>query len=840
MSRKSRRSRSASGVSHGAHQREGEAVPAWLRYRPLIAGLWVLVFCTLFFIQDLPNNGGLSRLRVWQEVPFHLMNLIDPLPDQGGGAPSGFVFLSQRVVPLVVAALVLAAALGWGRIGWRLLRPDVEVSPLEKFLLAAGIGLSWLSLVTLGLGLAGLLTRWVFAPFAAAGLLAEMVWWRRKQSADRAERATARQGEPDDSATVSGSGLIRLCQVLIVPFVMAMVLGSLLPSTDFDVKEYHLQGPKEWYLDGQITFLPHNVYTSFPFLTEMLTLLAMVLTGDWFVGALAGKAVLMTFGLLSAGVVFAACRRWHSELAGWLAATVLLTTPWTYRISTIAYAEGGLSFFVVIGLFAVILLFERGGTESGETAPRCRLAGLIGVFAGSAMACKYTGLVQAVAPLGIATVLLPWWRGRQETSAGPVDGEAELAPPETSTETSASGPDVESGTQAEPESPAKQMGMLTLAFSLGVAIAIGPWLLKNLVQTGNPVYPLAWSIFGGRDWDDAVNARWKDAHSPDDYNLAGIPGWAFDVAAVNDWLSPLLYAFAPLALLVLPFSRRVIGLWVFAAYLFLTWWALTHRLDRFWVPMLPVIAWLAGMGAAWFLPRRGRTGEVATEADPDSPSPYAAQWKVLLAIVLIAAGLFNLTMVTSGASGYNAYLVDLAYARRWVSEFTTPDIAAVNRSMDEGQFEQRPRVLSVGEAAVFDARFPIVYNTVFDESIFEQWAAVADDTDDSAERAMRPPAEVQKILREKGITHVMINWQEILRYRRPGSYGYAEFIRPEHFRRLVETGVLAPTGMVSYRDWENVSEADRRVIEAQGWVPDLTPEISGRRMLVDWHVFRVR
>ena len=32
--------------------------------------------------------------------------------------------------------------------------------------------------------------------------------------------------------------------------------------------------------------------------------------------------------------------------AGWLGAFIHLSTPWTYRISIIAYAEGGLSFYL--------------------------------------------------------------------------------------------------------------------------------------------------------------------------------------------------------------------------------------------------------------------------------------------------------------------------------------------------------------------------------------------------------------------------------------------------------------------------------------------------------------
>jgi hypothetical protein len=57
----------------------------------------------------------------------------------------------------------------------------------------------------------------------------------------------------------------------VTPFLLLMLFGAMTPSIDFDVKEYHLQGPKEFFQAGRIGFLEHNVYTSFPFLTEMLS-----------------------------------------------------------------------------------------------------------------------------------------------------------------------------------------------------------------------------------------------------------------------------------------------------------------------------------------------------------------------------------------------------------------------------------------------------------------------------------------------------------------------------------------------------------------------------------------
>ena len=57
----------------------------------------------------------------------------------------------------------------------------------------------------------------------------------------------------------------------------------------------------------------------------------------------------------------------------------------------------------------------------------------------------------------------------------------------------------------------------------------------------------------------------------------------------------------------------MLALWLFVTYLFLTWWFLTHRLDRFWLPMLPALAILAGAGADWIRTRG---------------------WSILLAIVM--------------------------------------------------------------------------------------------------------------------------------------------------------------------------------------------------------------
>ena len=84
------------------------------------------------------------------------------------------------------------------------------------------------------------------------------------------------------------------------------------------------------------------------------------------------------------------------------------------------------------------------------------------------------------------------------------------------------------------------------------------------------------------------------------------------------------------------------------------------------------------------------------------------------------------------------------------------------------------RILLVGDAQPFDLQMPVLYNTCFDDSIFEQ--LVKD----------RTAAEVRAAFAERDIRYVYVDWSEVERYRR--TYGMTEFVQPEVFKRLVRRG----------------------------------------------------
>ena len=185
-----------------------------------------------------------------------------------------------------------------------------------------------------------------------------------------------------------------LLLIVIAPFVVLMILGSMLPSIDFDVLEYHLEGPKEYYKAGHISFLSHNVYTSMPFGIEMLHLAAMEVMGDWWWGGLAGQLLVALFAPAAAVLIASTALQIGSARAAWFAAFVYLSTPWIYRLAVIAYVEGPLCFYHAALIWAAV----RGFGD--RSISRRSIWFLVGLLAGGAMGCKYPALISAVIPFG--------------------------------------------------------------------------------------------------------------------------------------------------------------------------------------------------------------------------------------------------------------------------------------------------------------------------------------------------------------------------------------------------------------------------------------------------------
>ena len=509
--------------------------------------------------------------------------------------------------------------------------------------------------------------------------------------------------------------------VVVVPFIAVMMLGAMLPAIDFDVLEYHLQGPKEYYQAGRIAFLPHNVYTNMPFGVEMLHLLGMEVLGDWWWGGLAGQLLVALFAPAAAVIVAATARRAGSVRAAWIAAIVYLSTPWIYRLAVIAYVEGPLCFYHAALVWCALRIGDPIGSAPAGS--------------GSCWAC---------------------WRALRWAASTP-----RLSPRS-----------FRSGPWHWPTPGRTARPRPVLCYLVGWAVVMGPWLGKNVIDTGNPVYPLANRFFHGRYWDQARETQWSAVHGPRAITAHELADSLVDVAGRSDWQSPLYVALVPLAF-ARPGSRRLAAvLFGYVAYLFLTWWLLTHRLDRFWLPLLPALAVLAGLGGDW-IKSRG--------------------WSMLLGAILTLGLLTNLTYVSTALAGLNEWTGDLVFLRRDIPRRLNAPLARLDAELPAGS-----RTLLVGQAAVFHLNHSISYNTVFNDETIETLAKG------------KSPEQFRDALRQHGLTHVYIDWKEIKRHRQPGGYGFTDFVTRSRAAGWVADGVLStPVPLGADQELYRVTESNR-------------------------------
>jgi 4-amino-4-deoxy-L-arabinose transferase-like glycosyltransferase len=523
---------------------------------------------------------------------------------------------------------------------------------------------------------------------------------------------------------------------LAAPAVVFLVLGGMLPPVDFDVREYHLQAPKEFFQNGRIAFLPHNVYAQMPMGAHLHSLLGMILLGDWYSGALVGKTVIALIAPLTALAIGLAGRRYFSTAAGVLAAVLYLGTPWIARVSMTGLVDGVVGFYGFLSVYALLLACGIHGV-TGDNRDRQTDCGvppggkfvLAGFLAGASVACKYPALLFVLVPL-TAWVGLRIWTYR---AVNPY------------------------------------MLKCFSIFILAAVAGCGPWFVKNFLLTGNPTYPLLYDWFGGESRTDELNERWRRAHRPrpypdsgaaSAYSLRQVGLYAGHVFMRSEWLAPALVPLSALAFFAVGGRQRklVMGLLVYLVFVFAAWWLVTHRIDRFWVPILPIVALLAGVGCTWHPSRAWRIG--------------------VLVVVSISAA-YGIGCMTSGVvtAVDRRFFVDLDVLRRDPLRVDGTHLYLNQRRHSVGT------VLLVGDAQPFDLEVnKVLYNTTFDPS---QLVNIV---------SGRNAEEVHEKLLSDGITHIYVRWGEIDRYRSPGNYGFAPEVRPEVFQRLLLAGVLVALG----------------------------------------------
>jgi len=709
---------------------------------------------------------------------------------------------------LFYSVLLWATAIGSGaallkRAGWR------NLTDCERAVFGGALGMGILSIATFLLGKLGGHPRWLLTAMLYVLVVALAVAGGRELvRLARAAAAGLKRWRAE-----AGRGEVALFVLAAVVVAIALAKANVPVFLDYDSLEYHLAAPARWWREGRVGFIPDVVYTNFPQNVEMLYLLAMSCFGGPLVGAAVGLQVGVGFVVLAAVGVAAAGRRLEGGVAGRLGALVFLTTPMLAELATLnSYVvELPLTTYSFLALFAFLIYWR-----ASEAGARWRMAALSGAMSGLALGCKYPAALFLVAPLGAFFLLRGILKPRRAGEA--IGG-----------------------------------GVVSVAVALAVA---SPWFIRNVANTGNPVYPLLYGVFDGRNWSAEQEVRFRRAHQPSDSRFTGLAPRFFRFAFWRDQptegfaapASPVLFLFAVLPIALA--DRRSAGPVLYASVVFvafgalhrfipperlevrvlaavvmgcgvvgvacsllerrppshvfhlslvvmaagavvwasrndlvspgaiaqiftativlalvaspafvvhraelafpavhfvlwlMSWYFLTHRLDRFLDPSTASVAFLGGVGAA-ALP--GRPLRAAAKAIVGFGLGYAAVTTYVACAPLMWFGLAEPT---------GGFLRDATAGSTYCHQI----IERINRLPPEAT------VLFLGEARAFYCRRRALTSSVFDRNPIERILAGHEGTN--------PEELVREALRELGVTHLYVNWQELARLASTYSYRY--------------------------------------------------------------------
>jgi hypothetical protein len=240
---------------------------------------------------------------------------------------------------------------------------------------------------------------------------------------------------------------------------MVLVLAAV-PPVDRDALTHHLAVPKLYLKHGGIHEIPHVPFSYYPMNLDLLYLIPLYFGND-----ILPKYIHFAFALLTAGLIFSYLRRRLDSLFfAMLGGLLFLSLPVIIKLSVTVYVDLGLIFFSTASLLQLL--------RWSETDFRLRHLFLAGIFAGLCLGTKPNGMLAVF----LLAALVPFLCRPAACGRAGRQKDAFLR--------------IKNG----------RRGFLSLGWTVVFcAVAAGvfsPWMIRNYVWTGNPVYPLAQNIFG--------------------------------------------------------------------------------------------------------------------------------------------------------------------------------------------------------------------------------------------------------------------------------------------------------------------------------------------------------
>ncbi|MHB2026289.1 MAG: ArnT family glycosyltransferase [Elusimicrobiota bacterium] len=539
-----------------------------------------------------------------------------------------------------------------------------DISESQKTLIGATLGLGVLSLSFFGLAAGHALKGWTAALVLAGFWI--LGWTEMRQTiASLSSNKNLLEDRPAAAAAIAA--------LLGLVFWIALI-----PPHQYDELVYHLALPQTYAAKGALTLVRGLVYSYFPQNAEMLFTLSLLLKSD----ALAHLFMWLCLAL-SSWWIFEMGKLETPLSCAIIACLLLLSHTAAMILSSAAYVEP----LAMLWTTAAVLCFLRW-REVSEADPKARGWLLLSAsFVGLALGTKY----YAGAAAGILGCALAW----------------------------------RAITGANGQRSARTSDLA--AFTLVAAAFAAPWLIRNALNCGDPVFPFLAGIFPLKHPArmGAAAAGYFQTLAPYALHRGGGQsfGGGMDVLGTLGW--PVIFWFLPAGIWHGRKNRYWRSLaWFLSAYGAI--WFCTGMVLRFLTAVLPLLCLLSAVGITetWKrLPSRGRAA-------------LAGAVSVLIAVnvflfLFIELGVFGGSKILLGLQGRNAFL------SRRLDYYPCALFAS-------GHFGGNDKILIVGEQRGYYVRPDHLAATIYGANSYILWANRA-----------KSPEDLANIMKDHGFSHIL-------------------------------------------------------------------------------------
>jgi hypothetical protein len=257
--------------------------------------------------------------------------------------------------------------------------------------------------------------------------------------------------------------------------VAAIAILAATPPVSRDALTHHLAIPKLFITAGAIREIPDIVFSYYPMNLDLLYCIPLYFGND-----ILPKYIHFLFGLITAWGIGHYLNNRFNRVYGFLGALLFLTTPIIVRLSSTVYVDLGLCCFT---FFALRFLIKWKSQNFNSV-----YLILSGIMCGLALGTKYNALVGFL----ILTLMVLWLRARKPKVAFSADSPAELQH------------------HAEGRHTVPSIIAASL-FAMIALLVFSPWMIRNVIWTGNPIYPLYNDRinFENHEGDDSSRVRFE-------------------------------------------------------------------------------------------------------------------------------------------------------------------------------------------------------------------------------------------------------------------------------------------------------------------------------------------